>query len=440
MTQLSGSGNAKAPTQRGIFAPFGVDKRHVRQNAGSPWGPKTWPLEFAPAPIGGVRTTHRIYLSPGMFGFGRLASYDYFEHLEVGLIERFQEAGALAEVFVVDVPPTASIRRRAAKLADLVTRTSRDGSGPIHLLGHSTGGLDCRLVASPGAHLGIDRDVLGWVDRLASVTLLSTPNHGTPLATFFATAKGARLLYALSAFTFVLLALGTPPLTIASQLVVSIGRIDRQLGMQLDLLESVTDKLLALLDANRAREVRSYLDAIKRDQAAVIQLTPEAMDLFQAGMDDRPGVRYQSVLAMAPLPKAKNVAASVLTPWRIVSYAIFATLHTLTGRVDERYPCAPARIEPEVERLLIAAFGRMPDLGASDGVVPLRSQIHGRIVWAGLADHLDVLGHFRGKPGSLHRDWLSSGARYDDGRFTRMLDAIAAGMLEASEPRKAMAG
>ncbi len=402
--------------------------------------PKNLAIGIPSGTDGRVRTTHRIYLSPGMFGFGRLASYDYFEHLEVGLIERFQEAGALAEVFVVDVPPTASIRRRAAKLADLITRTSRDGSGPIHLLGHSTGGLDCRLVASPGAHLGIDRDVLGWVDRLASVTLLSTPNHGTPLATFFATAKGARLLYALSAFTFVLLAIGTPPLTIASQLVVSIGRIDRQLGMQLDLLESVTDKLLALLDANRAREVRSYLDAIKRDQAAVIQLTPEAMDLFQAGMDDRPGVRYQSVLAMAPLPKAKNVAASVLSPWRIVSYAIFATLHTLTGRVDERYPCAPARIEPEVERLLIAAFGRMPDLDASDGVVPLRSQIHGRIVWAGLADHLDVLGHFRGKAGSLHRDWLSSGARYDDDRFARMLDAIAGGMIEASEPRKAMAG
>jgi hypothetical protein len=384
---------------------------------------------------GGVRTTHRIYLSPGMFGFGRLASYDYFEHLEVGLIERFQEAGAIAEVFVVDVPPTASIRRRAARLADLVMRTSRDTTGPIHLLGHSTGGLDCRIAASPGAHLGIDRDVLGWVDRLASVTLLSTPNHGTPLATFFATAKGARLLYALSAFTFVLLALGTPPLTIASQLVVSIGRIDRQLGMQLDLLESVTDKLLALLDANRAREVRGYLDAIKRDQAAVIQLTPEAMDLFQAGIDDRPGVRYQSVVAMAPLPKAKNVAASVLSPWKVVSYAIFATLHTLTSRVDERYPCAPARVDPEVERLLVAAFGRMPDLGASDGVVPMRSQIHGRIVWAGLADHLDVLGHFSGRPGTLHVDWLSSGARFDDARFGKMLDAIAGGMLEAARLR-----
>ncbi len=384
----------------------------------------------------GVRTTHRIYLSPGMFGFGRLASYDYFEHLEAGLIERFSECGAIAEVHVVDVPPTASIRRRAARLADLVARTCKDSRGPIHLLGHSTGGLDCRIVSSPSVHLGVDRDVLGWVDRLASVTLLSTPNHGTPLATFFATAKGARLLYALSAFTFVLLALGTPPLTIASQLVVSVGRIDRQLGMQIDLLESVTDKLLALLDANRSREVRSYLDAIKGDQAAIIQLTPEAMDLFQAGINDRPGVRYQSVVAMAPLPKMKTVARSVLSPWRVLSYAIFSTIHTLTSRVDERYPCAPQRLEPEAERILAAAFGAMPDMNASDGVVPMRSQIHGRIVWAGLGDHLDVIGHFRGKRDGLHRDWLSSGARFNEERFTRMLDAIVAGMLEGAAAKK----
>jgi hypothetical protein len=119
-----------------------------------------------------------------------------------------------------------------------------------------------------------------------------------------------------------------------------------------------------------------------------------------------------------------------------VSYAIFATLHTLTSRVDERYPCAPPRIDPEVERLLVGAFGRMPDLGASDGVVPMRSQIHGRIVWAGLADHLDVLGHFSGRPGTLHVDWLSSGAHFDDERFAKMLDAIATGMIEAAVVRE----
>ena len=46
-----------------------------------------------------------------------------------------------------------SVRRRAAKLARVVAATAGDDGGPIHLVGHSTGGLDARLIASPGAHL-----------------------------------------------------------------------------------------------------------------------------------------------------------------------------------------------------------------------------------------------------------------------------------------------
>ena len=43
----------------------------------------------------GVRMHHRIYYSPGIFGFGRLASYDYFEHVELALESRFRAAGAV---------------------------------------------------------------------------------------------------------------------------------------------------------------------------------------------------------------------------------------------------------------------------------------------------------------------------------------------------------
>jgi hypothetical protein len=75
-------------------------------------------------------------------------------------------------------------------------------------------------------------------------------------------------------------------------------------------------------------------------------------------------------------------------------------------------------------------------------VVPIRSQIWGELVWAGLADHLDVLGHFRDlrEPSETgvesgappHVDWLSSGSTFDHGRFEALMDAIAAGMLRAA--------
>ena len=101
---------------------------------------------------------HRVYLTPGMFGFGQLATYDYFAHVERALEERFEDAGDELEAHVVDVPPTASMRRRAARLAELVAATSAAAKAPIHLLGHSTGGLDARLVASPASQLPRTRE------------------------------------------------------------------------------------------------------------------------------------------------------------------------------------------------------------------------------------------------------------------------------------------
>ena len=78
-------------------------------------------------------------------------------------------------------------------------------------------------------------------------------------------------------------------------------------------------------------------------------------------------------------------------------------------------------------------------LEANDGVVPIRSQLWGTVVWAGLADHLDVLGHFRDErdpdavaPELRHRDWLTSGSDFDRTRFTGLMDAIASGMVASA--------
>lgn len=100
-----------------------------------------------------------------MFGFGRLGSYTYFARVQRELAARFADAGIELAVHVIEELPTASIRRRATRLAEIVAQTSGN-SDPIEPM---------------------------WLPRLRSVTAMNTPHLGTPLASSFAIANGAPL-------------------------------------------------------------------------------------------------------------------------------------------------------------------------------------------------------------------------------------------------------
>ena len=388
---------------------------------------------------------HHAYFSPGMFGFARLASYDYFGHVDRALQARFRAAGHTLETHVSDALPTESVRRRSARLAELVARTS-GGKEPIHLLGHSTGGLDARLVASPNVRLPVAEDALAWLPRLRSVTTMNTPHYGTPLASFFATSKGERVLYALSAFTFVGLTLGERPLAAASLLIGMVTRDRRAMGLDIRVLNQAISGLLSVVDDARSPDVRVYLNAIKEDQGSMLQLSPEAMDMMVAGFADRPGVAYQSTASMSPTPSPRAWVRTLGHPWSSISLALFTALHAVTSRHGGSYPCAQmpqgradarAWAGEETEAMLLRTFGASPDLHGNDGVVPIRSQLWGKLVWAGLGDHLDVLGHYRDDTPELevelrHHDWLTSGSAFDDAHFDALMDAIANGMLGRS--------
>jgi len=368
-----------------------------------------------------------------MFGFTRLASYDYFSHVIRELTARFDAAGLEIETHVSDVLPTASVRRRAGRLGEQIARSS-SGNGSIHLLGHSTGGLDARLVASPAAQLPSAEP---WLPRLRSVTTMNTPHYGTPLASFFATAKGQKILYALSAFTVMGLSLGARPLAVASVLVGIIGRSDRALGLTLPMLDRSVESLIGLVDDVRSADVRTYLRGIKEDQGAMLQLSPEAMDLMAAGFEDRPGVRYQSTASMSPAPSLGQWLRMIGHPWQAVSLALFTALHEITANIDSHYPCSEEAHEAEVAAVLTSALGEPPAVGGNDGCVPIRSQVWGELVWAGLGDHLDVLGHYRDETPEdrvelRHHDWLTSGSRFNDASFAALMDRVAAGMIGAS--------
>lgn len=371
----------------------------------------------------------RIYLSPGMFGFARLASFEYFEHLVTALEDRFRQRDRTAIVQVCDVHPTASVCRRAAKLAHMIATTSGDDDGPIHVVGHSTGGLDARLVASPTARLpGLTRADLAWMPRLASVTTLNTPHYGTPLAAFFATVSGQRMLYAISALTVTALKLGAPPLAATSALVAAFGRLSIG-NFELEIVNRAVDAVAKVLDDASSRELRNWLDLLRGDQGAIVQLMPEAMDLFQAGVEDRPGVRYQCVATYAPQNAVKDWLSALRSPWSAMSATIFTALYNLTARIDERYPCSAA--DGSSQAKLKSMLGEAIAPSANDGVVPLSSQIWGDLIWVGKADHLDIVGHFPGAGG--HTDWLASGARFQRVRFDVVMDRIVNGMIVGEE-------
>ena len=370
------------------------------------------------------RPRHHIVLVPGLFGFAQLGGFDYFMHVEEALASRFLERGADCEFVLVSSPPTGSIVHRTQVLMDAIQKSCSDDAGAIHLVGHSTGGLDIRLLGSPTTW----PDLPDWFDRVRTVTSISTPHYGTPLAYFFTTMAGTRLLEALSLLTYVTLQAGGPPLTILTPVIAALGRLDEALGIESSVLEKTTELLLSFLGEEGLTEVQEWFDGIRTDQGAIIQLTPESMDIFNAGVEDNPDLRYGSVVTRMPPPGPIRLLKNLRSPVNALSAAVFSTLYVGAGRTSKVYP--PPSPAPEVREYLEQRLEVEIDNTLNDGMVPTTSMIWGDVLWAGTSDHLDVLGHFHGDRDSPHTDWMVSGAGFREDDFDGVMDAIAEFQLQ----------
>ena len=88
-----------------------------------------------------------IVLAHGLFGFtrigvGRVTLTSYFR----GIPQALEAAGN--RVLVTRVPPIAGVEQRARRLGEQIEQAF--GDEPVHLIGHSMGGLDARrLLADP---------------------------------------------------------------------------------------------------------------------------------------------------------------------------------------------------------------------------------------------------------------------------------------------------
>ncbi|MFZ5889735.1 MAG: esterase/lipase family protein [Myxococcota bacterium] len=374
---------------------------------------------------------HRVYFVPGMFGFGHLAGYDYFNHVRRALEQRYSAAGIPVIFEDVPAPPTSSLRYRSRVLATTVARSVSREDGPIHFIGHSTGGLDVRLVLSPSANLGLPPELLSFRSRVASAVTMNTPHYGTPLASYFATVSGTRLLYALSLLTVVSLSVGEPSLAIFSRLLAGVGSIDNLFGGDLKLVSRITDSILRFVDKDGRQEIHEFLSQVRVDQGGVIQIMPEAMDLFNAATENQTNVRYACVASAAPAPRLLRAASRLRSPYAALTAAIYATLYQFTSQRPKVYPYAQPT--PREVDLMRAGIPHEVDESSNDGIVPTLSMLWGDLLWAGEADHLDVLGHFHDEQiPTDHTDWVRSGSRFTRQRFAALVDAIAKFQLAPS--------
>lgn len=114
-----------------------------------------------------ANTQYPILLVHGLFGFDRVAGFELFH----GIKQALRAAGT--RVFIPYLSATHSNEARGEQLLVQIDRVlSGTGAAKVNLIGHSQGALAARYAAALAP------------ERVASVTSVSGPNHGSELADF----------------------------------------------------------------------------------------------------------------------------------------------------------------------------------------------------------------------------------------------------------------
>jgi triacylglycerol lipase len=374
-----------------------------------------------------VSGAHHVLLVPGFFGFATLGEFAYFAHVRDYLAEALPECGVRGEVGVVHTIPTASLSRRAALLAETVTRLLDATPGTVSIVGHSSGGLDARLLATPDARLPTEVDVERCARSLRAVVTVATPHRGTPVAHTFDTFFGQQLLKVLSVSTIYALRAGRLPLGV----VLRLATLFRRRAAPAGVLDQLWRQLLRDFSADGRRSLEEFFGQVGTDRDLVAQITPAGAEIFNATAHDRPGVRYGCVVTRARPPGVRSFLGAGIDPYAQATHALFVALYRLASRM----PPSRVQVPPEWVASLSRAFRSPVDARVNDGMVPTLSQVWGEVIRAVWADHHDIIGHFH-HPTHVppHFDWVASGTGFTRTRFEILWRDVAAFVAAAARP------
>ena len=406
--------------------------------------------------MGTNRDFVEVFLVPGFLGFQQLGDLPYFIDVADVLCKELEARGVQAKLHAVDLrAPAGSLRLRTAYLAKEVATKHSPEAKSVHFIGHSTGGLDIRLLLSPDSTVESGEDLMAGgildeqdqldademqnlrdaLEKTRSAVSVATPHRGTPIANAAMRVAFDRLLRG----THDVLDGPTAVKLLAAGLRVAKGATS--IITPYLYKDSFLRWIVAKVLSKPPESLIEYIQQAGADVGALRNLTQEGMDVADALLVDRPSVHYGSIITGTQEP---GYMINTWDVFLITSTLLFWAAWYLVARKNPDYPYAgkdDALFKRyDADRRAGLDVGEL-DIGdwSSDGIVPTRSQAYGEILGVFASDHLDCVGHY---PHTQADDtevpgWVRSGAEFNDARFgllwSRVGDFIAS---HASLPAK----
>jgi hypothetical protein len=373
-----------------------------------------------------------IVLVPGFLGFDRFGDFSYFR-ATVGDALRSGFAALPSKpnvaITAVTTEPAGSLRERQEQLIEQLYALVNQRPGVrLHLVGHSTGGLDAELLLCTPL-LTTDKSrkeqAAAVLPAIGSITTLSAPLAGTSISD----APIARL-FAIHGLKDFLSALASKLLFRAPALWLDVG---------FDLLSlAKTDAALAQLLhgalRDRGKLARYVLNLILRRSLAV-DLSPKTIATLLHRLSGN--ARYANV------PRVRVVTVARLLRKATPEGELFQDFYDSTYQAAKEDPSVRAAAHALEQGMRSGSFkliGSAPlptslDFRDNDGIVNSARQIFpdffvpaelelARVAAVVVADHIDVVGYFEGKNGQPN-GFLSSGSNFREPEFGAVYREIA---------------
>ena len=347
-----------------------------------------------------MATPDVVVLVPGFLGFSRFGGFYYFADRLIAVLRGLLEepVGYAVPVVPVTTFPTDSLRNRQTALLEHLAEVSENlpGVTRIHLVGHSTGGVDAQLLACTKSLDGHawDKKANAVRKKIKSVVTISAPHYGTCLADSWLAYWGEN-----------------PLLRWASPVTDAV-----RLTWHLLWLVPQERHVVARLELAHPKDIVNFMRQVAFHRELIADLRPAQMEKRRAMLKPEPDVALTCFVTGTELQQGGACPSD----------SFFTDMYGLTKGDGKSSPVVDgcrhlledlSKTKPEL--VIRSGQSRMPvsiDVGLNDGVVntvrqivnPDKSEEVGGFV---VSDHADVLGHYD------RQDALIAGRPYNAGLF-----------------------